>query len=177
MARTVNRRAGLLAALWMAALMPSGACRQPAEPTTGAREPVAADPAPAPEPAPGPSSPEAASVDGVRLELHGCELALERAGRERERRALPMPGDCQFAKAGDAVQIETTQRGKTLLVVSSRPLPGRPGDCDTRVRALVVTPDAVLVSGDEQTIRMCGAEGPFDSPMFHVLAASVETSR
>jgi hypothetical protein len=85
-----------------------------------------------------------------------------------------MPEGCTFGKRkpGGPVQIETTSRGLTVLVVSSKPLDGR--DCDTRVRALVVGKHGVEVSSEEQEISMCGADGPFDTPAFITLATSAK---
>ena len=116
---------------------------------------------------------EQVSVGGTLLTLDGCQLTVESAGTV-QKHTLPMPEGCTFGKrkAGGPVQIETTSRGSAVLVVSSKSLGGR--DCDTHVRALVVSKRGVELSSDEQEINMCGADGPFDTPAFITLAASAK---
>jgi hypothetical protein len=57
-------------------------------------------------------------------------------------------------------------------VVSSRRDEATEKDCDTKVRAVVVNADRVAVSKEKQEIAMCGADGPFDTILFHTLAQS-----
>jgi hypothetical protein len=147
--------------------------------------PSPAEPAPTPSPtqanSPG-TSPSATSVPpgkgatavvgGARLVLRDCRVEAEWQGGSRQARDVDLPGGCIFVTTKSGAQVEKTEQGDTLLVVSSQPLEGRPGDCDTRVRAVVVRGERLAVSREQQLIRMCGAEGPFDSMMFHALAAS-----
>jgi len=144
-----------------------GAAREPqAPPREERREPLPPQP-------PAASPREQVKVGGALLTLEGCELTVDAAGVVQKRR-LPMPDGCVFAKSkpGGPAQVETTAGGSTLLVVSSKPLAGR--DCDTRVRAVVVGKHGVEISSKEQEISMCGADGPFDTPMFITLAASAK---
>lgn len=115
---------------------------------------------------------ERARIGAADVALRDCRLEVTWGDGRRQEMPLDLPGDCTFVKTRSGVQIEDTPSGKTALVVSSRPLEGRPGDCDTRVRAVVITGERAAVSKDQQTLRMCGAEGPFDTLMFHVLASS-----
>jgi hypothetical protein len=137
-------------------------------------QPLAA--APPEQPSPPPSASvlnEQVKVGSALLTLEGCQLTIESSGTI-QKYALPMPDGCTFGKrkAGGPVQIETTKRGLTVLVVSSKVV--GPHDCDTHVRAIVVDKKDVAVSTDEQNIGMCGADGPFETPMFVVLAASAK---
>jgi hypothetical protein len=136
--------------------------------------------APAPQPTAAPSAPPTAStaaeqvkVGNTLLMLEGCQLTVESSGTTRKH-TLPMPDGCTFGKrkAGGPVQIEPTPRGQTVLVVSSKPQGGR--DCDTHIRALVINKQGIALSSEEQEISMCGADGPFDAPMFITLAATAK---
>lgn len=118
---------------------------------------------------------ESARIGAAEAALSGCllEVTWDGGGR-RQSTALDLPGDCTFARTRSGVQIEDTPGGKAALIVSSHPLEGRPGDCDTRVRAVVIAGERAAVSKDQQTMRTCGAQGPFDTLMFHVLASSTQ---
>jgi hypothetical protein len=171
---------------------PPGCSRDPAPldaSRTGAasREPVAEhSPSPVHPPATQPtetSAPEArasgpvthdavATVGNTRLLLRGCQLEATFPNGEREIKEVDLPGSCVFVTTTAGTQVEKTDHGDAVLVVSSKPLAGQPGDCDTKIRAVVVRSGKVAVSKDQQVIRMCGASGPFDSVMFHTLAAT-----
>jgi hypothetical protein len=113
-----------------------------------------------------------AVVGQTRLVLTGCRLEAELPGAGRQTRDIDLPGACRFVTTTSGAQVVKTDQGDAVLVVSSQPLEGRPGDCDTRVRAVVLKNDRLSISSEQQVIRMCGADGPFDSLMFHALAAS-----
>jgi hypothetical protein len=127
-----------------------------------------------PRPIAPPGKGATAVVGKARLQLHGCGVEAEWPGGERRARVVDLPGGCVFVATGSGAQVEKTEQGDALLVVSSHPLEGRPGDCDTRVRAVVLHGEGLAVSSEQQVIRMCGAEGPFDSMLFHTLAASAK---
>lgn len=117
---------------------------------------------------------ESVRIGAAETALSGCLLEVTWDGGRRQSTALDLPGDCTFARTRSGVQIEDTPGGKAALIVSSHPLEGRPGDCDTRVRAIVIAGERAAVSKDQQTMRTCGAQGPFDTLMFHVLASSTQ---
>jgi hypothetical protein len=160
------------------ATAPLAPVQQAAPPPAQPRQ-VSSDPTHAPELAPTQSeSPPAlgkgasATVGKARLALRGCQLEVELSGGRRQSKEIDLPSPCVFVTAGTQAQVEQTDYGQTLLVVSSKPLDGRPGDCDTKVRAVVVQGEKVTVSSQQQVMRMCGADGPFDTILFHTLAAS-----
>jgi hypothetical protein len=115
-----------------------------------------------------------ATLGKLQLVLHGCRLEATAAGKATESQDVSLPAPCVFVTEGERAQVVDTERGPTLLVVSSRPLEGPPDPrrCDTKIRAVVVRGDRVAVSSEQQVIRMCGAEGPFDTILFHTLSAS-----
>jgi hypothetical protein len=134
---------------------------------------VARTPSPQPTAAASATAAEQVNVGNTLLKLEGCELTVESAGTT-QKHALPMSDGCTFGKRkpGGPVQIETTKRGQTVLVVTSKPQGGR--DCDTHIRALVIDKQGIALSSEEQEISMCGADGPFDTPMFITLAATAK---
>lgn len=150
----------------------SQAAAPPTPPDTSSGAPSAAERA---QPTPPPPSKGATAVVGqARLVLRDCRLEADWSGGERQTKDIDLPGGCAFVTTPSGAQVVKTDQGDALLVVSSRPLQGRPGDCDTRVRAVVLKGDRLIVSSEEQVMRMCGADGPFDSILFHTLAASAK---
>jgi hypothetical protein len=132
---------------------------------------ASADPRQRPTPGDGRVT-ESASVNGQSLSLDPttCIATLfDTTGQPRHAlRSLDSSG-CRFVTDGHgAPQIVATARGSTVLVASFAPLPGST-QCDTRVRALVIGPDMLDLSVDEQRIRSCW-RGPFDLKMFEILA-------
>ena len=113
-----------------------------------------------------------AAVGGARLQLRGCRLEVEWASGTTQTVDLDLPGPCSFATTAAGAQVVKTEQGAALLVVSSQPRAGQLQGCDTQIRAVVVRGERVAVSSERQDIAACGAEGPFDSLMFQVLAAS-----
>jgi hypothetical protein len=157
----------------LAPALPAPASASPAEPAPVPPATRANSSVTAPSAAPVPLGKDATAVVGeVRVMLRGCRVEAEWPGGSRQIRDVDLPGGCVFVTTKSGAQVEKTEQGDTLLIVSSKPLAERPGDCDTRVRAVVVRGERLAVSSEEQVIRMCGAIGPFDSIMFHTLAAS-----
>ncbi len=138
----------------------------PAPPRVEPDQPAAATAAP--------SQATTALVGPARLLLRGCRLEAELPGAEPQTREIDLPGGCVFVTTTAGAQVVKTDQGEALLVVSSQPLEARPGDCDTRVRAVVLKGNRLSVSSEQQVMRMCGAAGPFDSLLFHSLAASAK---
>ena len=130
-----------------------------------ANEPSAAVPSPA-------ARGVSATVGGARLRLRGCRLEVEWASGTTQTLDVDLPGPCVFATTGAGAQVVKTEQGAALLVVSSQPRRGQLQGCDTQIRAVVVRGERAAVSSERQDIAACGAEGPFDSLMFQVLAAS-----
>jgi hypothetical protein len=112
------------------------------------------------------------TVGSITLQIDDCELRVQ-SDQFNAVYEMKLPSACRFVvgKGGDP-QIVETGPGPTLLVVSSAPLADS-RLCDTRVRAVVVQNNYVLISQDEQRMRSC-ARGPFDTKMFHVLARSAK---
>jgi len=120
-------------------------------------------------------SPERVEVDNVVLELRGCSLTIIAHGAAPQTTRVDLPSGCAFGRIADGTaQVRRTKQGATLLVISSSPDPMHPGDCITRARAVVVTEHGeVNISRKEKTWASCGVVGPFDEPMFIVLARSI----
>lgn len=118
------------------------------------------------------SSGERVTVGDISLTLQGCELIVEsESGRQTQR--VDLPEGCTFGRNPDgAVQIQKTKQGPTVLIISSRPDERRKGDCDTRMRGVVVSGRSAKISTEDNNSASCGAVGPFDEPLFIVLAAS-----
>jgi hypothetical protein len=117
---------------------------------------------------------EQAEIAGVSLTLRGCQLAIQ-TDTGPEIQTIDLPEPCKLARKPDgSVQVVNTKQGAAVLVISSRPNAERAGDCDTRKRALVVDQGRVKISAKEKKSAGCGTTGPFDEPIFIVLAASVE---
>ena len=117
---------------------------------------------------------ERAEIAGVGITLRGCQLAIQRA-TGAEIQTIDMPEPCKLGRKPDgSVQVVNTKQGATVLVISSRPSTETAGDCDTRKRALVVDHGRVRISPKEKKSAGCSTTGPFDEPIFIVLAASVE---
>jgi hypothetical protein len=112
------------------------------------------------------------TVGTIALQIDDCVLRVH-SNQFNAVYEINLPGACRFvvSKSG-APQIVETGLGPTLLIVSSAPLADS-RLCDTRVRAVVVQNNRVLISQDEQRIKSC-ARGPFDTKMFHVLAGSTK---
>lgn len=181
------KTSALIAALGLLASLDSG-CRQadraasssgrldPAPATSQASDPTSPSVLSGPQAAPATSTSsrtvEAVNVDGVGLTLSDCTLLVQTSGNTYSIK-VDLPSDCAFGKRADgSVQVESTKQGPTLLVISSKPIPGREGDCDSKVRAVVVREQEVLVSAKMKESYFCGAVGPFDEPIFVVLAAT-----
>ena len=127
----------------------------------------------APPAAPSPTASEQVEVDGALLTLEGCQLTVESSGTITKH-ALPLPDGCTFGrrKADGPVQVEPTDRGLTVLVVSSKRV--AVNECDTHIRGVVVGKKGVSLSSEEQFIARCGANGPFSDMMFVALAHTVQ---
>jgi hypothetical protein len=113
-----------------------------------------------------------ATVGKAKLALHGCRLEVAWVGGAKTTKDIELPEPCLFVTTRAGAQVVKTDRGQTLLVVSSRRDEATEKDCDTKVRAVVVNADRVAVSKEKQEIAMCGADGPFDTILFHTLAQS-----
>ena len=113
-----------------------------------------------------------ATVGGARLRLRGCRLEVEWASGTTQTVDVDLPGPCVFVTTAAGAQVVNTEQGAALLVVSSQPRGGQLPGCDTQIRAVVVRGERAAVSSERQDVTACGAEGPFDSLMFQVLAAS-----
>lgn len=172
-------RFGLIVALLMAA------CQAPAkEPSlpvlhadTTATAPNAAPRDPPADLQADRSVTEQAEIAGVSLALRGCELVIQ-TDTGPEIQSIDLPEPCKLGRNPDgSVQVVNTKQGATALVISSRPSAERAGDCDTRKRALVVSQGRVKISTKEKKSAGCGTTGPFDEPVFIVLAASGEGAR
>lgn len=169
-------RLGVIVALPMAACQaPAGEPKPPAlhvdttatTPTPGAQDLSASSQAAA-------SVAEQAEIAGVKLSLRGCQLAIQ-TDTASEIKTIDLPEPCKLGRKPDgSVQVVNTKQGATVLVISSRPSGGTAGDCDTRKRALVVDQGRVKISTKVKKSAGCGTTGPFDEPIFIVLAASVE---
>jgi hypothetical protein len=117
---------------------------------------------------------EQAELAGVSLALRGCQLSI-RTDTGSWSQTIDLPEPCKLGRKPDgSVQVVNTKQGATVLVISSRPSADTAGDCDTRKRALVVDQGRVKISTKEKKSAGCGITGPFDEPIFIVLAASVE---
>jgi|AVFP01.1.fsa_nt_gi hypothetical protein len=109
-----------------------------------------------------------ATVGNSTLRLKECDLSVE-TGSSVSTHRVKLPVSCRFIVDRDGQpQTVNTDLGPTLLIASSYPLPTS-RFCDTRVRAVTVRENGILVSDKEQRIRTC-SKGPFDNKMFHVLA-------
>jgi hypothetical protein len=119
------------------------------------------------------SAQEQAEIAGVTLTLRGCQIELQTtAGTES--RTVDLPEPCRFGRQPDGtVQVVQTKQGATALLISSRPRPDAAGECDTRKRAVVVDRSRARISVKEKRSASCVTTGPFDEPLFIVLAASV----
>lgn len=138
-------------------------------PTPGAQEPSAYSQAAA-------SVAEQTEIAGVKLSLRGCLLTIQ-TDTGSEIKTIDLPEPCKLGRKSDgSVQVVNTKQGATMLVISSRPSTETAGDCDTRKRALVVDQGRVRISTKVKKSAGCGTTGPFDEPLFIVLAASVEGS-
>jgi hypothetical protein len=157
--------------------LPTAACQAPAREMpspmhldTKATTPSAA----ANHPQSAASVAEQAEVEGVSLTLRGCQLAIQ-TDTGTEIQTIDLPEPCKLGRKPDgSVQVVNTKQGATVLVISSRPSAETAGDCDTRKRALVVNRARVRISTKEKKSAGCVTAGPFDEPLFIVLAASVE---
>lgn len=117
---------------------------------------------------------EQATIAGVRLALRGCQLTI-RGSADTQVLAIDLPEPCKLGRRPDgSVQVVETKQGATALVISSRASAESDGDCDTRKRALVVNQERVRISAKQKLSAGCGTTGPFDEPLFIVLAASVD---
>lgn len=117
---------------------------------------------------------EQISVGDLSLILHGCELTTVSADRASQIQKINLPDGCTFGKNADgSIQIQRTTQGQTLLVVSSKLAEGQGHDCETRVRGVVISGGVAKISSKEKASSMCGSVGPFEEPLFVVLAASI----
>ena len=113
-----------------------------------------------------------ARVGAVMLQVEDCQLRV-RSDQLNAIHPTGLPGACRFVVGkGGGAQVVETSFGPTLLIASFARQPDS-RFCDTRVRAVVVRSNQVLISQDQQRIRSC-ARGPFDTKMFHVLARSAK---
>lgn len=168
-------RLGVIVALPMAAcLAPASEMSSPMHFDTKATAPSAAANHLHPDPQSVASGAEQAEVDGVSLALRGCQLAIQ-TDTGTEIKTIDLPEPCKLGRKPDgSVQVVNTKQGATVLVISSRPSAESAGDCDTRKRALVVNRARVKISTKEKRSAGCATTGPFDEPLFVVLAASVD---
>jgi hypothetical protein len=117
--------------------------------------------------------PEQVTVGSVTLTLDDCFLSVTAPTKPLQSVALDLPSGCKFGERADGtVQVENTKQGKTILVVSSKPIAGRDGDCDTHVKAVVIGSGEARISSKTKDSYFCGSRGPFDDALFVVLAAS-----
>lgn len=116
---------------------------------------------------------DAATIQGERFSLAECVLTARSEDGETASVSVGLPGECVFARMPEGeLQSTLTDAGLVALVVSSAPLPeGR--WCDTRIRAVLLDPDRLAVSADQQDIRLC-SRGPFDDMLVETLAQSVD---
>lgn len=157
------------------------ACQAPVrgEPVPPPRADVAPRPPSAPEEKP--SAPDArgvvspaeqAEIAGVKVALRGCQLTVQTAAGA-DNLTIDLPEPCSFGRKPDgSVHVVQTKQCATALVISSRPSAEHTGDCDTRKRAVVVDHGRVKISAKEKKSAGCNTTGPFDEPLFIVLAAS-----
>lgn len=107
-------------------------------------------------------------IDGVRLGLVAAECVLTAEyGGQRLIHRFKAPGACAFATDDSgAVRIVATDKGKAVMVESSRPLER---DCETMTRVVVLTEQGPRLSKAAQRVAVC-APFDWDAMMFHVLA-------
>jgi hypothetical protein len=106
------------------------------------------------------------------LRLAGCELTATTPSAQK-RVSFDFPDACKFSKdRSGKVHVATARTGRVVLVEASKPLPSAyPGskDCDTRVRAVVVSGNEVALSEKTSKVASCGP-GAWDDLMFQSLA-------
>lgn len=180
-------RSGAIVALALAACnSPDAASADNTSPKHDAPSPPAADnskrtaavseQAPQPVPAESSTASERVVIGDAILVLRACTLSAEVRGAPPRAVPVDLPSECAFGRLPDgAVQVRRTKQGPTALIISSKPDPEHPGDCITRARGVVVTTRGdVKISPLEKSWASCGVVGPFDEPMFIVLAQSIQ---
>jgi hypothetical protein len=96
-----------------------------------------------------------------------CLLLAESADVRLEHH-FEFPGACHFALDADGkTRAVMTDSGPVWMIESSKPLAQ---DCDTALRAVVLTDAGMRLSKAEQRVAMC-APGDWDEMMFYVLAS------
>ena len=115
-----------------------------------------------------------ATVLGFHIQLFDtdpCRVQYSREGKTTEVR-LVIPPPCTFHRDRDGtVRVQQVNNARVILVERSTPDREHPGDCDTRVQAIIISPETVRSSAGVERVAMC-APFRWDDVMFIGLAES-----
>lgn len=132
----------------------------------------------APSPSP-PSTAQTTSVGHFKLDLAGCRLTYEGAGKTGVV-DFDIPAPCQFNRnAKGEVRVVRTGKSQTLLVESSSPADPTTHmsvkDCSTFIRGIIVTRQEIRISAQTQQVAKC-LPTEWDEKMFHAFAARTQSA-